>query len=70
MPKYLVKVDGSVKGRSGRKYYCNIGDEIEAPEGEFSTSFADLIPEKKKAVKRAGKKAETAAKEVKAEKRG
>ena len=62
--KYIMKNNGSVKGKSGRRYHFNTGQEIEAPEGEFSSYYADEVKEEKpvkakaeRASKKTGEKA-------------
>lgn len=62
--KYVMKFNGSAKGKSGRRYYFNTGQEIEAEKGEFDDSVADEVKEEKpvkakaeRASKKTGEKA-------------
>lgn len=58
--KFIMKFNGSVKGKSGRRYHVNTGQEVEAAEGEFNESVATAVVEevekpKKRVIERASK---------------
>ena len=62
--KFIMKFNGSVKGKSGRRYYFNKGQEVEAEKGEFHESVAEAVEDEKpkkskpeKASKSTGEKA-------------